>query len=95
MVLLSHDGPSQKRSESAIAHLREMEIPVWLVGSGTAPAGVRHVHVNSVEPWCAVLPGAVPMQWLAYWLARAKGLDPDRRSHLRDSARYSVSRKYR
>jgi glucosamine--fructose-6-phosphate aminotransferase (isomerizing) len=95
VVLLSHDGPSQKRSESAIAHLRELGIPVWLVGSGPAPAGVRHVSVNPVEAWCAALPGAVPVQWLAYWLARAKRVDPDRRTHLRDSPRYSVSRKYR
>jgi fructoselysine-6-P-deglycase FrlB-like protein len=65
------------------------------VGPGAVPAGVRHIPIASVEPWCAALPAAVPLQWIAYWLSRAKGLDPDGRRHLRDSPRYVVSRKYR
>ncbi|MGQ0572508.1 MAG: SIS domain-containing protein [Armatimonadota bacterium] len=95
VVLIAHDAASQARSQAAVAHLRELGIPVAFVGPGPAPSGASHFSVAQVEPWCAVLPGAVPLQWLAYWLARVKGLDPDRRSHLRDSARYTVSRKYR
>ena len=41
------------------------------------------------------LVAAVPLQWLAYWTSRVRGLDPDGRSHLKDSPRYIVSRKYR
>lgn len=95
VVLLAHDAASQTRSEAAIAHLRELEIPVLLVGPGPPPAGIRHLPLAPAGPWCAPLPGAVPLQWLAYWLSRTKGLNPDRRSHLRDSPRYVVSRKYR
>ncbi|MGH2361586.1 MAG: hypothetical protein ACRDGM_13725, partial [bacterium] len=91
----AHDAPSQRRAEAAMAHLTELRVPVWLVGQGRLFADVRHVPIAPVEPWCAVLPAAVPLQWIAYWLSRAKGLDPDRRSHLRNSARYVVSRKYR
>lgn len=95
VVLLTHDPASQARSQSAAAHLRELGVPVCLVGPGPSPVGVFHVDMAPVEPWCAPLPAVVPLQWLAYWLSRARGLNPDRRDHLRDSPRYVVSRKYR
>lgn len=95
VVVLAHDAPSERRAAAAIAHLTELRVPVWLVGQGSPAAGVHHASIGPVEPWCAMLPGAVAVQWIAYWLSRAKGLDPDRRTHLRDSLRYHVSRKYR
>lgn len=94
VVIISHDEPSRRRSTAAVAHLRELEIPVWLIG-GDAVESVRHVPVGDVDAWASPLPAAVPLQWLAYWLSRAKGLDPDQRSHLRGSPRYAVSHKYR
>ena len=94
VVMIAHDEPSRRRSTAAAAHLRELEIPVWLIG-GDAVDGVRHVPLEDVDSWASPLPAAVPPQWLAYWLSRAKGLDPDQRSHLRGSPRYVVSRKYR
>lgn len=95
VIILAHDAPSEERAAVAMAHLAELRVPVWLVGQGAPPAGAGHTPIPPVEPWCAALPAAVVLQWIAYWLSRARGLDPDRRSHLRDSARYHVSRKYR
>jgi fructoselysine-6-P-deglycase FrlB-like protein len=95
VVILAHDSASQRRAETAVAHLRELDVPVWLVGPQAPVTDARYVSTLPVEPWCAPLPGAVPLQWLAYWLARSRGLDPDRRTHLRGSSRYTVSRKYR
>ncbi len=94
VVLIAHDAPSQQRTEAGVAYLRELEIPVWLVG-GTPVEGAQHLPIGAVEPWASPLVAAVPLQWLAYWASRVRGLDPDRRSHLRDSPRYIVSRKYR
>ncbi len=94
VVIIAHDEPSRGRTAAAAAHLQELEIPVWLIG-GDAINGVHHVPLGAVDPWASPLPAAVPLQWLAYWLSRAKGLDPDQRSHLRGSPRYVVSRKYR
>ncbi len=94
VVIIAHDEPSRRRSAAAAAQLQELEIPVWLIG-GDAIDGVRHVPLGDVDPWASPLSAAVALQWLAYWLSRAKGLDPDQRSHLRGSPRYVVSRKYR
>ncbi|MGH2376058.1 MAG: SIS domain-containing protein [bacterium] len=98
VVILAHDVPSQQRAAAAVAHLTELGIPVVTIGScetETARNGVLAVPIPAMEPWAAPLAGAVPLQWLAYWLSRARGLNPDLRSHLRASARYVVSRKYR
>ncbi|MGH2402966.1 MAG: SIS domain-containing protein [bacterium] len=95
VVILAHDEPSRQRAAAAVAHLRELEIPVAVIGHGGALDGVLEVSMPPLEPWTAPLATAVPLQWLAYWLSRARGLDPDRRSHLHGSARYVVSRKYR
>lgn len=94
VVIIAHDEPSRRRSTAAAAHLRELEIPLWLIGGDTVD-GVRHVPLGDVDTWASPLPAAVPLQWLAYWLSRAKRLDPDQRSHLRGSPRDVVSRKYR
>ncbi|MDR7481919.1 MAG: SIS domain-containing protein [Armatimonadota bacterium] len=93
VVLVAHDAPSSQRAAAAALHLHELGVPVWLVGG--APGGDVHLSLPEVAPWASPLVAAVPLQWLAYWAARARGLDPDRRSHLRGSARYEVSRKYR
>lgn len=94
VVIITHDEPSRRRATAAVAHLRELGIPIWIVG-GEPLEGARHAPLMDVMSWVSPLPAAVPLQWLAYWLARAKGLDPDRRSHLFGSLRYLVSRKYR
>lgn len=98
VVILAHDEPSQQRAATAVAHLTELGIPVATIGgceAVTVVDGVLAVPLPAMEPWAAPLAGAVPLQWLAYWLSRARGLNPDLRSHLRASARYVVSRKYR
>lgn len=95
VILLTHDESSRARASMAISHLNELEVPVYHVGPDPAPSGARHSPTPLVPGWCAPLPGAVAMQWYAYWLAQARGLDPNRRTHLRESSRYTVSRKYR
>lgn len=95
VVLLSHDDASRLRTHAAVAHLRELRIPVAVVGDVDVSDDVLRVSVPVVESWTSPLVAAGPLQWLAYWLSRARGLDPDTRDHLRGSARYVVSRKYR
>ncbi|HET8679503.1 MAG TPA: SIS domain-containing protein [bacterium] len=95
VVLLSHDEASRQRTLAAVAHLRELRIPVAVVGDVDVSDDVLRVSVPVVESCTSPLVVAVPLQWLAYWLSRARGLDPDTRGHLRGSARYVVSRKYR
>ena len=36
------------------------------------------LHVELGEEWLAPIPAAITGQLLAFWLARARGLDPDR-----------------
>jgi len=95
VVVLTQDAPSRDRGERAAAHLRELNVPVCLVGSAPVAEGAGYLPVPAVADWCAPIVGAVPMQWIAYWLARAKGLDPDHRTHLIHDPRYTVSRRYR
>ncbi len=95
VVLLSHDEASRQRTLAAVAHLRELRIPVAVVGDASVSYNALPVSVPVVESCASPLVVAVPLQWLAYWLSRARGLDPDTRGHLRGSARYVVSRKYR
>lgn len=95
VAVLTQDAPSRARAETAVAHLRALNVPVCVVGSAPPAESVWHARVPEVPDWCAPLVGAVPLQWMAYWLARAKGLDPDRRTHLLQDPRYAVSRRYR
>ena len=98
VVILAHDEPSLQRAADAVAHLTELGIPVATIGRckrETEGDGALRVPLPAMESWAAPLAGAAPLQWLAYWLSRARGLNPDLRSHLRSSARYVVSRKYR
>src|SRR5207245_11502125 len=94
VVLIAHDAPSQQRAEAGAAYLRELEIPVWLVG-GTPVEGAQHLPIGAVEPWASPLIAAVPLQCLAYWASRARVHDADRRSPLKNSMRYIVTRNYR
>lgn len=96
VVILAHDVPSRQRAAGAMAHLLELQIPTALIGDAEAvPSGIVRVRLPSVESCVSPLPAAVPLQWTAYWLSRARGLDPNLRSHLRESPRYTVSRKHR
>src|SRR2546428_5729667 len=94
VVLIAHDAPSQQRAEAGAAYLRELEIPVWLVG-GTPVESVQHLPIGSVEPWASSLVAAVPLQWLSYSTSRGGGFGPDPRSPLRGSHRSILSRKDR
>lgn len=96
IIVLIHDAASRERGRMAAEYLRELGTPIGLVGPGAdGSAGIFHLSIPEVAPWCASIPGAVPLQWLAYWLSRARGLDPDRRSHLLNSPRYEISRRNR
>jgi len=95
VAVLTQDPPSRARADTAVAHLRALNVPVCVVGSARPAESDWYARVPEVPHWCAPLVGAVPLQWMAYWLARAKGLDPDRRTHLLHDPRYAVSRRYR
>jgi fructoselysine-6-P-deglycase FrlB-like protein len=58
------------------------------------PAARRRLGLPAVPEWLAALVLPIPLQLLGYELARATGLDPNTRAHLReDRARFQVSRK--
>jgi fructoselysine-6-P-deglycase FrlB-like protein len=62
-------------------------------GGGTVPTSGRRLELPATPEWLAALVLPVPLQLLAYHLARATGLDPDTRAHLRDDrVRFRVSR---
>src|SRR2546427_12316513 len=80
VVLIAHDAPSRQRAEAGAAYLRELEIPVWLVG-GTPVESVQHLPIGSVEPWASSLVAAVPLQRLAQLASRGGGVEPEGRRH--------------
>lgn len=95
VIILAHDEPSVARGADAAAQLRELGVPVIVVGVPVWGYSGPYVPVPRVEVWCAPVVHAVPIQWLAYWLSVARGLDPDRRPHLFGTPRYEISRRYR
>jgi fructoselysine-6-P-deglycase FrlB-like protein len=83
------------RTTDAAAALAEMGFETWALESGghPAPTATRRLALPATPEWLAALLLPVPLQLLAYRLARATGLDPDTRTHLRDDcARFRVSR---
>src|SRR5256712_11793899 len=92
VVLIAHDAPSQQRAEAGAAYLRELEIPVWLVG-GTPVESVQHLPIGSVEPWASSLVAAVSLLWVGLCAGPARGLAPDTPRHAWALARRLLSAK--
>jgi fructoselysine-6-P-deglycase FrlB-like protein len=77
----------------ALAELGLATLVIETSGAGTVPTAGRRLRLPAAPEWLAALVLPVPLQLLAYHLARATGLDPDTRAHLRDDrVRFRVSR---
>jgi fructoselysine-6-P-deglycase FrlB-like protein len=84
------------RAQDAAAALAEMGFETAAIESGehAVPAARHRLTLPAMPEWLTLLVFPVPLQLLAYHLARATGLDPNTRAHLReDSRRFTVSRK--
>lgn len=76
----------------ALARLGVDTLSIEVEGSPVATAAMR-ICLPPAPPALAPLLAAVPVQWLAWHLARMGGLDPDTRAHLKsDTRRFEVSR---
>jgi glucosamine 6-phosphate synthetase-like amidotransferase/phosphosugar isomerase protein len=95
IVYLVPSAALAARAAVAATALAEMGFETWAIESGGYPmlTATRRLELPAVPEWLAGLVLPLPLQLLAYRLARATGLDPDTRTHLReDPARFRVSR---
>ena len=82
-------------ANESCAALGEPGVACLAIESASAPiAAARHrIAVPEIDMRLAPLVAAVPLQLLAHSMARATGLDPDTRAHLKsDALRFRVSR---
>lgn len=95
IVYLVPNAMLAARAADAAAALAELDFETWAIESGghAVPTATRRLELPVTPEWLAGLLLPLPLQLLAYRLARATGLDPDTRTHLRDDrARFRVSR---
>jgi fructoselysine-6-P-deglycase FrlB-like protein len=95
VVYLAPNGPAAGRATEAAPALAELGLDTLAIETSAAPVPTagRRLELPAVPEWLAALVLPVPLQLLAYHLARATGLDPDTRAHLRDDrVRFRVSR---
>lgn len=95
VVLVStHPVLADYARETARA-LAILDVPTLAIDTAASPvdAATWRITLPTVAPWLAPLISALPLQRLAYAMAKAGGLEPDTRLHLkRDETRFSVSR---
>ena len=95
IVYLAPNAVLAARAADAATALAEMDFETWAIESGghPVPTATRRLELPATAEWLAALLLPVPLQFLAYHLACATGLDPDTRAHLRDDrSRFRVSR---
>jgi fructoselysine-6-P-deglycase FrlB-like protein len=95
VVYLATNAVLAARATDAAAALAEMGFETWAIESAghAVPMATWRSELPAIAEWLAPLLLAVPLQLVAYRLARATGVDPDTRAHLRDDrARFRVSR---
>jgi glucosamine 6-phosphate synthetase-like amidotransferase/phosphosugar isomerase protein len=95
IVYLAVNGVLAARAADAASALAEVGFETWAVevSGHPVPTATWRLELPLVAEWLASLVLPVPLQFLAYRLARATGVDPDTRAHLReDRARFRVSR---
>ena len=95
IVYLAPNEALASRAADAALALSELGFETLAIESGghAVPTATRRLELPVVPEWLAALLLPVPLQLLAYRLARATGLDPDTRTHLRDDrSRFRVSR---
>ena len=95
VYLPAHPVLARFADESARALARMGFTTLALEPEGCAvPAAAHRVALPPVAEPLSPLPMALPLQLLGYHLARAVGLDPDTRRHLKDdAARFETSRR--
>ena len=95
VVYLVPNAVLAARATDAAGALAELGFETWAIESGghPVPTATCRLELSAMPEWLAPLVLPVPLQLLAYRLARATGVDPDTRAHLRDDrARFRVSR---
>ena len=88
-------GLARRAAESAEA-LAEMGFETAAVESAShpVPSAAHRLPLPSMPEWLALLVLPLPLQLLGYHLARATGLDPNTRAHLKeDTRRFRLSRR--
>ena len=87
LVVIAADGPAMPRLLEICAALRIIGAPMWVVGRPVASAVfATHFALPECPEPLAPLLNVVPVQLLAYYLALAKGTNPD--TFRRDDAKY-------
>ena len=95
VYLSAHPGIARYADESAraLAGMGFTTLGVEIEGS-EVPSAAHRVTLPRVEEALSPLPLSLPLQLLAGHLARATGLDPDTRAHLKDDGkRFETSRR--
>lgn len=95
VYLSAHPGIARYADESAraLAGMGFTTLGVEIEGS-EVPSAAHRVALPRVEEALSPLPLSLPLQLLAGYLARATGLDPDTRAHLKDDGkRFETSRR--
>jgi glucosamine 6-phosphate synthetase-like amidotransferase/phosphosugar isomerase protein len=95
IVVVAAEPALAKLAAEACEALAELGMRCIAVDTEAAPVitAARRVTLPSLPTTVAPLATAIPLQALAHGLARASGLDPDTRLHLKDdAARFRVSR---
>lgn len=95
VVVVAGDRTLSAYADESCAALHELGVTTLAIDTTATPVprAVRRVTLPEVPPALFALAAAVPLQILAATLARATGLDPDTRIHLKsDETRFKVSR---
>lgn len=95
VVVLATNQRVASLATASLAALAELGLRSLAIDTEATPvpSATRRLTLPPIAPELAPLASAIPLQALAHGLARAGGLDPDTRAHLRqDVARFRVSR---
>ncbi|MFN7192725.1 MAG: SIS domain-containing protein [Rhodospirillales bacterium] len=95
VVVLAGDAALAAYADESCAALGELGVATLAIDTLSTPVvrATRHITLPDVPPSLFALAACVPLQILASTLARASGLDPDTRTHLKsDGQRFKVSR---
>jgi fructoselysine-6-P-deglycase FrlB-like protein len=95
VVVLAGDAALAAYADESCAALRELGVATLAIDTTATPVAraARRITLPDMPPALFALAACVPLQILAATLARASGLDPDTRAHLKsDALRFKVSR---
>ena len=95
VVVLAGDATLAAYADESCAALDELGVATLAVDTPSTPVAraTRRITLPDMPPSLFATAACVPLQILASTLARASGLDPDTRTHLKsDALRFKVSR---